>query len=45
MQDRGIDGLDWSEPDAPELGGTPGDLNHVAESDGPLEPPRRTGER
>ncbi len=44
-QDRGINSFHWSEVDTPELGGTPGELNRVAESDGPQEPPRRTRER
>ncbi len=35
--------LHCCEVDAPELGRTQGELNHKAESDGPLEPARRAG--
>ncbi len=39
----GINCLHCCEMDAPELGRTPGKLNHIAESDGPQEPARRLG--
>ncbi len=43
MQDRGSNGLKWSEPDAPKLGETPDKFNCVAVPDGPQEPPGRSG--
>ncbi len=39
----GIGCLHCCEVDAPELGRTPGELNRIAESDGPQEPARRLG--
>ncbi len=42
-QDMGISCLHCCEVDAPELGRTPGELNRIAESDGPQEPARRLG--
>ncbi len=42
-QVMGIGCLHCCEVDAPELGRTPGELNRIAESDGPQEPARRLG--
>ncbi len=44
-QERGILAQHRGEPNAPELGRTPGELNRVAKPDGTHEPARRPGER